>query len=144
MAGEFNVLDITGYNVGNANFTTVGTVVVGDVANSSVNVDAVKFPAAANDIPVGVLLDKSKLDPTGAVVPNSGIAMRIIGVVNCVAAGAISAYDRVAIANTSGQVQTSARTAAGAQPVAIVGIALSPTTAAGQAVSVLLTLGATW
>ena len=121
-----------------------GTVLVQDLVNTTTVRNCATSPAAALAVPLGIAMEPSQLDSAGAVRANAGWTVRIWGRTTAVAAGAIAIGDHVSIANVAGQVQTQVRALAGAQPAAIVGIAQTATTAAGQGVEIDLTRGATW
>jgi hypothetical protein len=138
--GEATIKDITFLNVGNANLLP-GQVVVMDITNSTGG-PSVKLPAGALAEPIGVIVDKTKLNPTDAtVMAGQGIGVRMWGIAFCLTAGVIAIDDYVSIANTSGQVQTQAKATAGATPKAIVGRALTASSGAGQSVMVALMIG---
>lgn len=144
MAGELTIKDWSGDNVGNANLGPNVCLDI-DAANSTNVVTAVKLAtqtavSSTNEV-IGVCYDQAKLDPNGVVVPSSGLAVRTWGVAKVQASGPITAGKYVAVSNSSGQVAQLAQTAAGSQPVPIVGRALNSTTASGDLCLVLLMIG---
>ena len=147
MTGDLYLGDWTGDNVGGANILA-GSVVILDTANSVAPKTAVKLPTAASVDPIGVAMENTKLDNTGAVVVGTGQQVRTFGIAWCnvAAAATVNVRDRVAIGDTSGNVVTVAQTAAGSQPKPIVGVALSSCSAAaaGTQILVLLQIGQTW
>jgi hypothetical protein len=147
MSGERNIGEWTGLNGLNVNFNPTapyGLCVDLDLVTGSPNYTNtyVRLPAAANSECVGVVYDKSHLNPDGTVTPNEGLAVRSWGIAGCLASAAIAAGDYVAVASALGDVKTQARAAGGVQPAAIVGRALTAAGAAGDIVMVLLMIGA--
>lgn len=141
--GEKTIADLTFLNVANANLQP-GAVVVIDAANSTGG-PAVMLPGGALARPIGVIVEKTKLNPTDAtVMAGQGIGVRSWGIAYCLTAGVVAIDDMVSIANTTGQVQTQARAGAGVQPVPIVGRALSASGGAGASVMVMLMIGSTY
>jgi hypothetical protein len=141
--GEATIHDITFLNVGNANLLP-GAVVVLDVANSTGG-PSVALPSGALAQPIGVVVEKTKLNPVDAtVMAGQGIGIRTWGIAFCLTSGVVAIGDMVSIANTTGQVQTQARAGAGVQPVPIVGRALTASGGAGASVMVLLMIGSTY
>ncbi len=140
MAGEVSVLDMAFDNVAQVAFLP-NQVAVLDTVNSGPRTTAATLPSGAGVAPLGVVYDKAKTTQAGAVVPGSGVNVRLEGVGRVFAASAINPGDRVGIANAAGQVQTQAQAAAGAQPKPILGIAFRAAQAAGDAIDVLLTPG---
>jgi len=145
MAGEWTAHDWTATNVANANLQTPGVVMAIDVANSLAQKVAVAICAAAGH-PIGVLVDKVKLDINGAVLPGQGVHIRSHGSfwLPCTAA-VVTAGDYVAVSGAAGFVATAVRAAAGAQPTPIVGQALTTTSGTlGDTALVLLMIGQTF
>jgi hypothetical protein len=141
--GEATIHDLTFLNVGNANLLP-GAVVVLDTANSTGG-PSVALPGGALAQPVGVVVEKTKLNPVDAtVMAGQGIGIRTWGIAFCIAAGVIAIGDMVSVANTTGQVQTQARAGAGVQPVPVVGRAYTAASGATQGVMVMLMIGSTY
>jgi hypothetical protein len=96
--------------------------------------------AAATNV-IGVCqedLEVAKLNTGKAILD-----VRVLGISRVIAGAAIARDARVAVDATCRAV-TQARAAAGAQPAAVFGIALTAAAAAGDHIDVLLTPGATW
>jgi hypothetical protein len=141
MADEVEIADVTFANVGLNNFATPRRVVVLDVANSTNTISAVGFPAGAGGQPLGVSVDKTKLTPAATVPAGEGLAVRIWGIVKVEVSAAVAAGAFVANANALGQVVTQAKAIAGAQPLPIVGYALTSAAGVGEQIRVLLMIG---
>lgn len=80
------------------------------------------------------------LDATRLAAGKAAINCRVLGIARVIAGGAITQFDRVKN-DTTARAATVTRAIAGAQPVAILGIALTAATAAGQEIDVLLIPG---
>jgi len=88
--------------------------------------------------PCGEDLDVAYLN-TGKAVINC----KVMGIARCLSGAAVNVGDRVTNDATARAI-TRTRAAAGAQPAASFGIAMTPATAAGQEIDVLLTPGGTF
>lgn len=144
MAGEVQIAEWTGLNVGNANFNPAAPYAIAvdvDAGNSDVTNTAVKICAAASAECIGVAYDKSHLNPDGSVTAGSGVAVRSWGIAALQASAAITAGAYVEVSSNAGDVRTKAQAAAGAQPGAIVGRALTNAAANHDIVMVLLMIG---
>lgn len=142
MAGETTLLDVSFDNVAAVNVQPYQVVVV-DASNSTNITTAAKLPAAtAGLVPLGVAYDKAKLDSTGTPVASSGINVRLNGIARVAADGAVTAGAFVGTSGTTaGQVTPVTKATAGAQPKAVLGMALTSATNAGDRILVLLTPG---
>lgn len=139
MAGELTFDDWSGDNVANTNFANPYRCLDIDVGNSGQTVTAVQLCASGGN-PIGVLYDKSKLNPDGTVAKNSGVVIRSWGIAKVEAGGAISPGDLVKCGNASSQITTQATNAAFAN-TPILGRALQSAAIAGDQILVLLTIG---
>jgi hypothetical protein len=141
---EGAVSDVTFDNAALVNFQPY-TVVDIDATNSSSIVSAALQATASTEV-LGVCYDQAKLNPAGAVQPNSAIAVRIWGIAQvAVNTGAsITAGGYVAVATSGGLVGPASHTAGGSAPAPIVGRALTTiaSAAAGDRILVLLMVGA--
>ena len=99
------------------------------------NVDDVILVSVANSVISGIALYENV-----AYGPGDEIPVRVMGVAKCISGAAITVGQQVST-NSSGQVVPSP--AAGATTAAVVGIAQTAATEAGDYVSVLLTIGST-
>jgi hypothetical protein len=124
VAGELTIKDWTARNALNTNLQPYRCVDL-DVTNSNASDTCVGPPSGALSEVIGIVYDKSRLDPTGAVIKNSGVTIKSFGFCRVEASAAIAAGAYVSCANTTGQIQAQAQAAAGAQPKAIVGRALT-------------------
>lgn len=104
-----------------------GGVTIRQVVVQSTNPFECALPAAANAIPAGVVRE--------TVGNGEHTAVQRFGEAECIASAAIAIGDRVNIANTSGQIKTSAEAAGTAN---ILGIARTAATAVGDYVTVAL------
>jgi hypothetical protein len=123
----------TGDNVLPTNFLPY-TVADVDATNAVNGVPAV-IQATAGGEWIGVVYDQSKLDSAGNPVPNSGVALRTLGIARVIAGGAITAGHYVKVGSSGHVVQAS--TSDGP----VVGRALC-TAASGERCRVLLMPGA--
>jgi len=141
MAGEAPILVQTFDNVGLANPNPYSVMDI-DATNSSVTTTAATTPTGAGGECIGVLYDRAKLDTNGNVVANSGFSLRIQGIARCIASGAVTPGDFVAVADNTGKVHTQAKATAGNVLVPIVGRALTHAAANNDQILVLLMIGA--
>lgn len=142
--GEFEVGDQSYANVGNTNFLPYTCVDI-DSANSSGSICAVLQATASTEV-LGVCYDQSHLNPDGTVTANSAIAVRSLGIARIKAHAAVTAGNYVSVSASDGTVSPKTQTAAGSQPGAIVGRALTSAGAISGGVNdtcfVLLMIGA--
>lgn len=94
----------------------------------------IKAPAAANVMPIGILLDGP------AIGPNQAAAIQVRGRAKCRAFAAISVGDALAVGDTSGRVATISMTG-GATDTPIVGYALTSSAEIDDFVEVDLRIG---
>lgn len=143
MAGELTISDWSGDNLpasGPTNFANAYRAVILDTVNSDSVNTGVKLPAAINGPAIGIVYEKSKLDPSGNPVKNSGVVVRSWGIARVEVSAATAVNDLLRVADSTGRVSTIA-TSASWQNIPIVGIGLTATGAAGDRALVLLTTG---
>ncbi len=144
MAGEFEIGDQTYRNVANTNFQPFTCVDI-DTVNSGSVITAVIQATNSTEV-IGVCYDQSKLNPDGTVTANSGIAVRTFGIARVKAHAAVSAGNYVSVSATDGTVSPATQTAAGSQPKAILGRALTsagaPQSGVNDTCLVVLMIGA--
>jgi len=86
---------------------------------------------------------QENLDATKVTTGKAAVDVRILGITRVIAGAAISRGARVTN-NTSARAVAVTKAAAGAQPAETFGIALTPASANGDEIDVLLTPGATF
>jgi hypothetical protein len=84
-----------------------------------------------------------ELDAAKVTTGKATMAVQLLGIVRCEAGAAVARRDRLTT-DSVGRAITKAQAAAGAQPGRVFGIALTPASAAGDMIDVLLTPGATY
>jgi hypothetical protein len=136
MPGPDHVLD-KGFTVTGSAAYAFGEAIVQGSTNTSC-----ARASVANSLVLGVcqenLLDTVKVS-TGKPV----VDVRILGITRCIAGAAVARGARVTN-DANARAVSQARAAAGAQPANVFGIALSPASANGDFIDVLLTPGATF
>jgi hypothetical protein len=103
---------------------------------------ATRATSAANLAGVlGVVMDT--VDAEKVQTGKAQVAVRLLGIARCIAASSIAIGSRVGN-TTAAKVDDITRAAAGAQPAHALGLAMTPATADGDHIDVLLTPGATY
>jgi hypothetical protein len=140
MAAELTIKDWTADNLANTNFVNPYVVAKLDTTNSTAVATGVQLAAVAADTPIGIVYETTKLDPTGAVIKNTGVVIRSWGIARITVNAATAVAAMLNVAAATGFVATQARNAAW-QNVPVVGIGLTSTTALNDRVLAMLTTG---
>lgn len=140
MAAELTIKDWTADNAANTNFVNPYVVAKLDTTNSNAILTGVQLAAVAADTPIGIVYETTKLDPTGAVIKNTGVVIRSWGIARITVNAATAVAAMLNVAAATGFVGTQAR-AAGFANVPIVGIGLTSTSALNDRVLALLSIG---
>lgn len=142
MAGEVPILDVTFDNVTQVNFQPYAVCVLDGTNSGPMTTGAAAAPTSGNPTPLGVVMDKAKLDMTGTPVKSSGVTVRVMGVAKVVADAAVAVGDRVVCATgNAGRVISAVKATAGNVPMPCLGIAWTQATAQLDRILVLLTPG---
>jgi hypothetical protein len=138
LAGEASVLEVSFDNVQQSNYQPNTVAIVDTSGSTPMTSSATSAAAAADQVPLGVIMDKAKTDASGTPVKSSAMNVRVHGIARVVANAAIAPGAYVGTATTAGRV-VGVAAASGAHP--ILGIALNQAQAAGDQILVLLTPG---
>jgi hypothetical protein len=114
------------------------------VANAATpNASTAVARATTANVLTPIYVCQEDLDTTRLATGKAVVDCRLLGISRVLSGAAVSVHDRVTN-DTTARAVTRTRAAAGAQPAATFGIALTAATAAGQYIDVLLTPGATF